>query len=215
MKNKFQFAMTLAVVLAMLVTSLALADNVINDVTGSGTSTINTGDSTTVNYQLKALNDPSDPGSNKCNTTDGTPTLITILIPAGADVTATPASFTFTSCGTDVPVLFTSNTPGDYVINVDTTDTNDPDSAFNVVTAKFTLHVESLPPPSNTAPELTIPDSFSVEGNATGGANVSYSATATDAQQGSLTPSCSPASGAFFPLGTKNRPRFMGCDPAW
>jgi hypothetical protein len=55
----------------------------------------------------------------------------------------------------------------------------------------------------NTPPVLTVPSSFSVEGNTTGGATVSFAVGATDAEDNpDPTPVCSPASGAFFALGT-------------
>lgn len=51
-------------------------------------------------------------------------------------------------------------------------------------------------------PTLTLPGSMTVEGDEVGGAVVSYTATASDPEDGSLSPDCSPASGAFFPLGS-------------
>lgn len=61
--------------------------------------------------------------------------------------------------------------------------------------------VVSFVTPSNTAPTLDLPEDFTVEGNISGGANVTYVAAATDAEDPSLTPSCSPTSGSFFALG--------------
>jgi hypothetical protein len=57
-------------------------------------------------------------------------------------------------------------------------------------------------PPSNTAPSLSVPADFSREGNTIGGANVTFSVSATDAEDNpDPTPTCSKSSGAFFPLG--------------
>lgn len=56
-------------------------------------------------------------------------------------------------------------------------------------------------PASNTAPSLTLPADITVEATGGSGAAVSYTASASDAQDGSLAPTCSPASGATFPLG--------------
>lgn len=54
----------------------------------------------------------------------------------------------------------------------------------------------------NTAPTLSVPADLTVEGNATGGANVTYSGvSADDAEDGALTPSCTPADGSFLALG--------------
>jgi hypothetical protein len=55
----------------------------------------------------------------------------------------------------------------------------------------------------NTPPVLQLPANMTVEGTATGGATVSYAATAVDAEDDpDPTPTCTPASGTFFSLGT-------------
>jgi hypothetical protein len=55
----------------------------------------------------------------------------------------------------------------------------------------------------NTPPVLALPGALTVEGTTVGGAVVSYDAIATDLEDDpDPTPACSPASGAFFPLGT-------------
>lgn len=56
-----------------------------------------------------------------------------------------------------------------------------------------------------TAPSLTqVPSNMSVEGNTTGGATVSWTASATDTVDGSVPVNCSSSSGSTFPLGTTN-----------
>ncbi|MEU8541347.1 HYR domain-containing protein [Streptomyces sp. NPDC048717] len=52
-----------------------------------------------------------------------------------------------------------------------------------------------------SAPVVTV-DDRTARGTAASGARVSYTATAVDAQDGPLTPSCTPASGSLFPVGT-------------
>jgi hypothetical protein len=55
----------------------------------------------------------------------------------------------------------------------------------------------------NAAPVLVVPGNMTVEGNTTGGARVTFTASATDAEDNpDPTPSCSPASGSLFALGT-------------
>jgi hypothetical protein len=55
---------------------------------------------------------------------------------------------------------------------------------------------------ANTPPSLVLPGDLTVEGDTTGGGNVSFVATAADAEDDpDPTPVCSPASGAFFELG--------------
>jgi hypothetical protein len=68
--------------------------------------------------------------------------------------------------------------------------------AYAGVTLTLTV-VDDMPP------VLDLPADMTVEGNSIGGAFVSYAATATDAED-SQAPAvaCSPASGAFFPLGS-------------
>lgn len=64
---------------------------------------------------------------------------------------------------------------------------------------------QSSPPPANTPPVLVL-DSDQVvgglvEGNVTGGADVRFTAVATDAEDGPLPAVCTASSGAFFALG--------------
>ena len=53
----------------------------------------------------------------------------------------------------------------------------------------------------STPPTLTLPPGQTVEATGPDGATVTYTVSASDAQDGTLTPSCSPASGSVFPLG--------------
>jgi hypothetical protein len=53
-----------------------------------------------------------------------------------------------------------------------------------------------------TPPALTLPDDKTVEATGPNGAQVNYSASASDLVDGSVTPTCSPASGSTFALGT-------------
>ena len=56
-------------------------------------------------------------------------------------------------------------------------------------------------PTANTPPTLTLPPDQTVEATDQDGATVTYEVSASDAQDGALAPSCSPASGSVFPLG--------------
>ena len=145
MKNKFFNALSLALIAAMLVTSLALADNVQNDVVAGGNDTITAGGSTTINYRIAANNGDGETG---CNATAASPALVTINAPT--DVTATPGSLSFTSCGTAQPVVFSSSAVGDHEITVSVSDGGT--GTYNTNPAKFTLHVNAAPPPSDTTP---------------------------------------------------------------
>jgi hypothetical protein len=88
---------------------------------------------------------------------------------------------------------------GNYNITVSTTDSA---GNYNTSPAAFTLHVTAPPPPTNTAPTLNLPSNPTAEATGPGGAAVSFNATANDAQDGPLTPTCTPASGSTFPVGS-------------
>ena len=62
-------------------------------------------------------------------------------------------------------------------------------------------------PPASTcssrtrgAPVLTVPADFTVEADEPGGANVTYTASATDDVDGPVPVTCTPPSGSFFPI---------------
>lgn len=193
MKTKLFNALSLAVIMAMLVTSLALADNVKNDIVAGGNDTITASGSTTIYYWIQAT------GGNGCDASVASPAVVNLSVPAG--VTASSTQLTFNACNTSDEghpnntqgVTFSSSIAGNYAINATAT-------GYNDSPADFTLHVLEAQV-TNTAPTLTLPADMTVEGNTTGGAFVTYSASANDTEDGALTPSCSPVSGSFFPLG--------------
>jgi hypothetical protein len=71
------------------------------------------------------------------------------------------------------------------------------DAANNTATTSFTVTVRDT-----TKPTLNLPSSINVEADSSAGKTVTYSATASDLVSGSLSPTCSPASGAPFTIGT-------------
>jgi hypothetical protein len=70
------------------------------------------------------------------------------------------------------------------------------DNAYAPATASLTQTINTPTPPA-----LSLPPDQTAEATGPGGATVTYTATATDAQDGALTPTCAPASGTQFPLG--------------
>lgn len=70
------------------------------------------------------------------------------------------------------------------------------DSAGNDTSGSFSVTVEDT-----TAPDVTVPASFSAEATGASGAEVAFGSSAIDLVDGPLTPACSPGSGATFPLG--------------
>jgi myo-inositol-hexaphosphate 3-phosphohydrolase len=71
------------------------------------------------------------------------------------------------------------------------------DSRENRATSSFTVTVVDT-----TAPTIHVPADMVVEATGPAGAIVTYVASASDLVDGSLAPSCGPAAGSVFPLGT-------------
>lgn len=71
------------------------------------------------------------------------------------------------------------------------------DGAGNTRTGSFTVTVQDT-----TQPTLTLPGTQTVQATSASGATVSFSVSATDLVSGALTPTCTPAGGGTFPLGT-------------
>lgn len=166
MKNKFSIAMSLAVIMSMLLTSLALADVVQNDVGTVGDVkllTITAGATgATVYYDIQATGgDATDAKGNNCNAADGSAAKVTPEgMPSG--VTTNPTFVTFTNCTSSSGIIFTaasSTTPGDYPITVSVNDTGASDKDYNTQPAAFTLRVlaASTPTPSQTPPPTDTP----------------------------------------------------------
>jgi hypothetical protein len=70
------------------------------------------------------------------------------------------------------------------------------DSAGNVATGSFRVAVADTTPP-----RLTLPGPLTVAATSASGANVTYSASASDVVAGPRTPACTPASGSLFRVG--------------
>ncbi len=70
------------------------------------------------------------------------------------------------------------------------------DAHSNTGSAGFNVTVVDTTPPA-----VTVPADMTVEATGPSGATVTWTATASDLVSGSLTPTCTPASGSTFPLG--------------
>jgi len=208
MKNKFSISVTLALILSMLITSLALADDVSNNLDSDVDSTLESmslivggANGFTDLYIVEKNGD----GKQGCNLT-GQTTLVVNIVNSDPNVaTVSPTQLTFTNCehvgeqlGTGLTI--TPVGEGSTTISLSLV-SNTTAGTFNLAPASFTVIV-SVPPSSNTPPTLILPDDMTVEGNTTGGATVTFGVSATDAEDDpDPTPTCSPASGDFFPLG--------------
>lgn len=191
MRHKAYGVVAAASALTLFGGGIALADNVVNNVTVGGTDTITAGGSTSVQYKINAT---GGDGQKGCNASDGSAATLTITAPAG--VTATPSSLTFTACNVDQSVTFTSTSVGNHNITHAVTDSG---TGTYSNQANWTLKVNA--PADSTAPVLTLPTDITAEATSASGAVVTYSASATDNVDGAITPSCTPTSGSTFALG--------------
>jgi hypothetical protein len=181
-----------------LFTAIASGDNLNSDAaTTAGITTITEGDSTTITYSLVANNAPSGDVAG-CDATVGSPVTVTISKPAAVSGTS---SLSFTGCGNANRKMatFSSSTAGSYSITHAIS--GGVTGSLFTNNANFTLTVNPPPPPPNTAPSLNLPADKTAEATGPGGASVSYVVSGSDAEDGPLTPSCSPSSGSTFALG--------------
>ena len=204
--------MTAIAISAMLIFSVvgmkAFADNVQDDIDASVSSsqTITADDNgLVVKYWIVANSAQGSPSG--CDASDGSPVTVKFEVRKDGstdltnDVTANPTSHNFNACGNSntntKTVTYTSSTPGTYKISVSASDTT---GSYNTNPAEFTLTVK--PAADTTAPVLSLPDDITEEATGADGAEVTFTATAEDAVDGSVDVTCTPASGSTFPLGT-------------
>ena len=95
-----------------------------------------------------------------------------------------------------VPVDCDPSSGSTFALGTTTVTCTATDDSGNSATGSFDVHVEDT-----TAPAVTVPDSFTREATSASGAEVTYAASASDLVDGDITPTCSPASGATFPIG--------------
>ncbi len=194
-------ALALVGLFSMLLAPAVRADDIAAvytiDATVGGMSLVTGGNSGSVSYTVIPQ---SGDGKNGCNLTGATTEVVSVVSSNPSVATINASQITFTSCSTFGPFAVTPLSTGSTTISL-SQQSNSTAGSFNLSPATFTVTVA---PPPNTAPTITVPANMTVEGNALGGANVSFSVTAFDAEQGDLTGavSCTSASGALFALGT-------------
>ncbi|HMC68932.1 MAG TPA: HYR domain-containing protein, partial [Mycobacteriales bacterium] len=128
-----------------------------------------------------------------------------VTVPANATIEATgpggaPFSFTASAADTVDGVVAVSCTPASgatFPLGTTTVTCTATDAHANAGTNSFTVTVRDT-----TAPTLTLPPNTTAEATSAAGAIVTFNATATDAVNGAVAASCTPASGATFPLAT-------------
>lgn len=154
--KKLRVALSLALVSALLLTSLALADQVVNTIDTTidpdlETRTITAGGSTIVGFYIKAENNIPQGDVNKCNVESAYPATVSLNIPPG--VTASTSSLTFTACNAVQNVTFSSNTVGTHTISIGSVTGGKPGSLWDTAAASFRLIVTA--PPDTTPPVIT------------------------------------------------------------
>jgi len=119
-------------------------------------------------------------------------TKITYSIPTATDaigisgsVTCDPPSNTLFPIGTTIVTCSVSDTSG------------------NIATSSFLVKIQRVDPPvDNTPPIINIPNNIAVGTNVENSQPVSFSVTATDDMDGTVTPTCTHNSGSNFSIGT-------------
>jgi hypothetical protein len=127
------------------------------------------------------------------------PANMTVNAPGPAGIKAT---FTATASDAQDGPLMPNCTPASntvFAIGTTTVNCSVTDSGGLPGSASFNVTVIN----ANTAPVVTVPANLTVEAAAACGTKVTFQATATDAQDGALSPACTPASGTNFAIGTK------------
>jgi len=126
-------------------------------------------------------------GNNKATTTLWSTSLRTVTYGSASDLWGlawTPSDINNANFGVAISAKITSNALTPKTATVD----------YIQITVTYT--------PDTTPPVVTVPSDITQEATSPNGAAVSFSATATDAVDGSLTPICIPESGSTFALET-------------
>ena len=128
-----------------------------------------------------------------------------LVVPSSPTVEATAASgakVEFAATATDlvdgrIPASCTPASGSTFPLGATTVRCSARDASGNRATASFTVTVVDT-----TAPALSLPGDRAVQATGTKGAAVTYAASASDLVDGPIAPSCSPASGLVFPVGS-------------
>jgi large repetitive protein len=141
-------------------------------------------------------------GSLKVTVTDSTPPSLTLTDQKAEATGATGAVVTYAATASDivdgaVAVSCDKASGATFPIGTTTVNCSATDAHGNKGTGNFTVTVEDT-----TAPTLSLPGNSTAEATGAAGAAVSYTASASDTVDGTVTPVCTPASASTFALGT-------------
>jgi hypothetical protein len=154
---------------------------------------------TTVNCSTADSRGNSSNGSFTVSITNSAPTIADLPNLSGEATGANGRAFTFTSSGNDAEdgalTPACSAASGTFPIGTTTVSCTVTDVAGASASDSFTITVVDT-----TAPSVTV-ESKSFEQTSTAGATGTFASSATDIVDGTLAPSCSPASGSTFARG--------------
>lgn len=142
-------------------------------------------------------------GSFTVTITDTTPPALTLPASITAEATgASGAAATYSASATDLvdgstAVTCSAASGSTFALGTTTVTCSSTDAHGNTSSGSFTVTVRDT-----TAPALTVPADITTMATGPSGAAVSYSAGATDLVDGAIAPTCAPASGSTFGLGS-------------
>ena len=159
--------------------------------------------STTVTCSVTDKAGNAASASFKVTVADRTPP--TLTLPSDMTVQGTGSSgavATFSVSASDlvdgsVPVTCAPASGSTFPFGTNTVSCSATDKAGNTGTGTFAVTVQD-----KTPPVLTVPADMTVEATGPNGAVVTFTVSAMDAVDGSLTPACTPSSGSVFVLGS-------------
>jgi hypothetical protein len=135
-------------------------------------------------------------------------------LPSGTPVGNQTVTFAFSGPGSPAPVTATTNGAGTASVTVTfpTVATYDVTATFSNAAAFYTDGAGAIPPAAtiatatvavtNNAPTFTSPANLSLPATSAAGRAVTFTATGSDIEDGTLTADCAVRSGDTFPLGT-------------
>lgn len=205
MKHKINVAFCLAVILALVLATGVLADDIHNNivVTPASINLLPGGSSVNVGFYVQPIGAGSD-GDAGCNF-DSLSEHLTFDIVTPSGVTATPSRLTFSKChsGSEFNYQYVTFSAGSTAVSGSVTYTtvdNTSGGSFDYSSAVFTINI--TPPADSTPPTLHLPGNMTAEATSASGANVTFSTTADDTNPEHPNVTCVPASGSLFGLGT-------------
>ena len=178
---------------ALCASSVASADNVQADgVDSSGIVAAAPGTNVTVGWSIH------ETGNDGCSAETGAPVVLSIT--ASGPISPSSSTLTFASCGSSQGVTFAvaaDASPGDYPVSVSASDADGAPIGGN---GSVVIRVPAPPPPADTTPPvITPPVDQTLEATSSAGATQSFSGTAVDNVDGSLSAPCVPTS---YPIGS-------------